>query len=79
MPQSIENSVAAEAGVTAIDNASIASLIAVFVTAVTTISAKVGTLFNEIGAALKSGGPTTLALAEQGADRFFLIDATDKP
>jgi pilus assembly protein Flp/PilA len=43
-----------ESGVTAIEYALIASLIAVFIiTAVETVGAKVGTVFDEVGATLK--------------------------
>ena len=51
---SIKKFVVDESGVTAIEYALIASLIAVFIiTAVTTVGGKVNTVFNEIGATLK--------------------------
>ena len=54
MFQSIKKFAAAESGVTAIEYALIASLIAVFIiTAVTTVGTKVSTVFNEIGTTLK--------------------------
>jgi pilus assembly protein Flp/PilA len=54
MFQSMEKFVTDESGVTAIEYALIASLIAVFIiTAVQTVGAKVSTVFNEIGATLK--------------------------
>ena len=54
MFQSIRKFVADESGVTAIEYALIASLIAVFIiTAVQTVGTKVSTVFNEIGTTLK--------------------------
>ncbi len=54
MFRSIENFVADELGVTAIEYALIASLIAVFIiTAVQTVGTKVSTVFNEVGNTLK--------------------------
>jgi pilus assembly protein Flp/PilA len=54
MSQPIKKFVADESGVTAIEYALIASLIAVFIiTAVQTVGAKVSTVFNEIGTTLK--------------------------
>ena len=54
MVQSIKKFVADESGVTAIEYALIASLIAVvIITAVTTVGTKVSTVFNAIGATLK--------------------------
>jgi pilus assembly protein Flp/PilA len=54
MFQSIKKLVADESGVTAIEYAPIASLIAVFIiTAVQTVGTKVSTVFNEIGTTLK--------------------------
>jgi pilus assembly protein Flp/PilA len=54
MFQSIKKFVADESGVTAIEYALIASLIAVFIiTAVQTVGTKVSTVFNEIGTTLK--------------------------
>ena len=54
MFQLIKKFGADESGVTAIEYALIASLIAVFIiTAVTTVGAKVSTVFNEIGTTLK--------------------------
>ena len=54
MFQSIKEFVGDESGVTAIEYALIASLIAVFIiTAVTAVGTKVSTVFNEIGATLK--------------------------
>jgi pilus assembly protein Flp/PilA len=51
---SIKKFVADESGVTAIEYALIASLIAVFIiTAVTAVGTKVSTVFNEIGTTLK--------------------------
>ena len=50
----VRNFVSDESGVTAIEYALIASLIAVFIiTAVTLVGTKVGTVFNEIGTTLK--------------------------
>jgi pilus assembly protein Flp/PilA len=54
MFQSIKKFVADESGVTAIEYALIASLIAVvIITAVTTVGTKVSTVFTEIGTTLK--------------------------
>jgi pilus assembly protein Flp/PilA len=54
MFQSIKKFVDDESGVTAIEYALIASLIAVFIiTAVQTVGTKVSTVFNEIGTTLK--------------------------
>jgi pilus assembly protein Flp/PilA len=54
MFQSIKKFVVDESGVTAIEYALIASLIAVFIiTAVQTVGTKVSTVFNEIGTTLK--------------------------
>jgi pilus assembly protein Flp/PilA len=54
MSQSIKKFVADESGVTAIEYALIASLIAVvIITAVTTVGGKVSTVFTEIGTTLK--------------------------
>jgi pilus assembly protein Flp/PilA len=54
MFQSIKRFVADKSGVTAIEYALIASLIAVFIiTAVQTVGTKVSTVFNEIGTTLK--------------------------
>jgi pilus assembly protein Flp/PilA len=54
MFQPIKTFVADDSGVTAIEYALIASLIAVFIaTAVQTIGAKVSTVFNETGTTLK--------------------------
>jgi len=54
MRKSIKNLVNDESGVTAIEYALIASLIAVFIiTAVTTVGQKVSTVFTEIGNTLK--------------------------
>lgn len=54
MSQSIKKFVADESGVTAIEYALIASLIAVFIiTAVTTVGTKVSTVFNEVGTTIK--------------------------
>jgi pilus assembly protein Flp/PilA len=54
MGQSMQKFVADESGVTAIEYALIASLIAVFiVTAVQTVGAKVSTVFTEVGDSLK--------------------------
>jgi pilus assembly protein Flp/PilA len=54
MFQSIKKFVADESGVTAIEYALIASLIAVFIiTALTTVGGKVSTVFSEVGATLK--------------------------
>jgi pilus assembly protein Flp/PilA len=54
MFQSIKKFAADESGVTAIEYALIASLIAVFIiTAVQTVGTKVSTVFNEIGTTLK--------------------------
>ena len=54
MFRSIKNFVVDEAGVTAIEYALIASLIAVFIiTAVQTVGTKVSTVFNEVGNTLK--------------------------
>jgi pilus assembly protein Flp/PilA len=50
----VRNFVSDESGVTAIEYALIASLIAVFIiTAVTLVGTKVSTVFNEIGTTLK--------------------------
>jgi pilus assembly protein Flp/PilA len=52
--KSMKNFAADESGVTAIEYALIASLIAVFIiTAVQTVGTKVSTVFNEVGATLK--------------------------
>ncbi len=52
--QSIKKFVVDKSGVTAIEYALIASLIAVFIiTAVTSVGTKVSTVFNEIGTTLK--------------------------
>ena len=54
MFQSIKKFVADESGVTAIEYALIASLIAVFIiTAVSAVGTQVSTVFSEIGAQLK--------------------------
>ena len=54
MFQSMKTFVADESGVTAIEYALIASLIAVFIiTAVQTVGTKVSTVFNEVGTAVK--------------------------
>lgn len=54
MFQSMKTFVADESGVTAIEYALIASLIAVFIiTAVQTVGTKVSTVFDEVGTALK--------------------------
>jgi pilus assembly protein Flp/PilA len=54
MLESIKKFAADESGVTAIEYALIASLIAVFIiTAVQTVGTKVSTVFNEVGATLK--------------------------
>jgi pilus assembly protein Flp/PilA len=54
MFQPIKKFVADESGITAIEYALIASLIAVFIiTAVQTVGAKVSTVFKEIGTTLK--------------------------
>jgi pilus assembly protein Flp/PilA len=54
MLKSINKFTADESGVTAIEYALIASLIAVFIiTAVQTVGTKVSTVFNEVGATLK--------------------------
>jgi pilus assembly protein Flp/PilA len=54
MFRSIKNFAADEAGVTAIEYALIASLIAVFIiTAVQTVGTKVSTVFTEVGNSLK--------------------------
>ena len=51
MFQSVKKIVADESGVTAIEYALIASLIAVFI--ITAVGTKVSTVFNEIGTTLK--------------------------
>ena len=52
--KSMKNFAADESGVTAIEYALIASLIAVFIiTAVQTVGTKVSTVFNEVGSTLK--------------------------
>ena len=54
MFQSMKTFAADESGVTAIEYALIASLIAVFIiTAVQTVGTKVSTVFNEVGTAVK--------------------------
>jgi pilus assembly protein Flp/PilA len=54
MFRSMKTFVDDESGVTAVEYALIASLIAVFIiTAVQTVGAKVNTVFNEVGAPLK--------------------------
>ena len=54
MINSMKKFAADESGVTAIEYALIASLIAVFIiTAVQTVGTKVSTVFNEVGASLK--------------------------
>jgi pilus assembly protein Flp/PilA len=54
MPKSMKRFTADESGVTAIEYALIASLIAVFIiTAVQTVGTKVSTVFNEVGSTLK--------------------------
>jgi pilus assembly protein Flp/PilA len=54
MFKSVKKFAADESGVTAIEYALIASLIAVFIiTALQTVGTKVSTVFNEIGATLK--------------------------
>ena len=54
MFRSMKKFIADESGVTAIEYALIASLIAVFIiTAVQTVGTKVSTVFNEIGTTLK--------------------------